>query len=163
MSTILKTIMDWYNNNVAFANTSGLVTMVSALAAMWLANKRKKQNQAITIDVTSATGDVKMLADKVSTLETGVDSLSKNLVNLNDIILLFATGTNIADGTKKEIINLYANMKNNVANLKKDVKEIITTTSEEAKTLVIESEIAAKEVIKEAESIMDRYRKELEV
>ena len=154
--------MDWYNNNVAFANTSGVVTMISALTAMWMANKRKKQNQAITIDVTSATGDVKVLADKVSILEQGVESLCQNLVNLNDMILLFATGTNIADGTKKEIINLYSNTKNNVANLKKDVKEIIAATAEEAKALVIESEIAAKEVIKEAESIMDRYRKELE-
>lgn len=161
MNEVLNQAQDWYNNNVAIANSSGLVSMMLTIVYMKLSSMHKKKAQAITIDVNSATTDVKALTTKVDQLSDNQVKNNQALQNVNRMILAFSLSTNIDSQTKKEIIDLYNDIKNNAIELTKESKQLIESTVEKAKEIVEEVIENVAETKVETKSIMNKYREEL--
>lgn len=161
MSEILKEVTEWYNNNVAIANSSGLITMIVAFFYMYLSNKSKKKEKAIKIDVSTASNDVKQLTSSINQL---VDNQVKNnraLQRINEMVFTFSQATSITPDYKQKLLTLYTEVKNDVIDLSKEAKQVIEETVEKAKETIEETKEEIKEVVEKSKSITDKYWEEL--
>lgn len=141
MTELLETIQNWWNNNVAFANTTGTISMFSIIAFAVLNAKFKKKNHAITIDVNQSTNEVNALKNEVSGLKNELANTSNKINKLTDLLFTFANGTKIDADLKKDLAKIYANTTAESKPILEKAKEVIESTVEEVKEVVKETDI----------------------
>ena len=134
----LKTLGDLWNNGVAFANTSGIMTWFTVIIYSVITYKLKKKDNVITIDVGKSN-------KKVDELKTEVKELKTTVNKLTDIIFIFANSTSIKAEAKKELAKIYSNTKTEIkAEIQETVekvKEIATEVIEDIKETDIYEQI----------------------
>ncbi len=153
-SEVLEQLSNWWNNNVAVANTAGLATSLITLAFVYVSAKLKKKNNEITIDVKQSTDEVEKLALEIKELKEHEAKLIENVALLTDLLYTFANGTKIDEGVKRELSKVYGKIDTDG---KPKVKELV----EKVKNTVGNVASDVIETIKE-ESNYDKLKKSLE-
>lgn len=153
---VLKDVQGWYNSNVAFANTSGIVSSVIAIIFAYFASKAKETEREIKIDVNDSTKKI----DSQNELLTKLTNNVANLQPLVDLLLIFATNTNINNDAKKQITDLYSDIKNNLNDLSEDNKTLIQEVISNTKDAITESIEHTEDIKQTSTSILDKYREQ---
>lgn len=151
MEEILRTIQEWWQNNVSVANLSGVLNTVYILALSYFAYRYKKRSNTITIDVNQSTQEVNRLQDKVVEQNNQIEVLNERLAVLTELLFVFANSTKINDTTKAQLAELYAKAKDGkvIEKIKETVVKVVEKTPEairEVKNVVDVAKEAAKPV-----------------
>lgn len=159
MEEILRTIQEWWQNNVSVANLSGVLNTVYILALSYIAYRYKKRSNTITIDVNQSTQEVNRLQDKVDDQNKHIEVLNERLAVLTELLFVFANSTKINDTTKAQLAELYAKAKdgNVIEKIKETVVKVVEKTPEairEVKNVVD----VAKETAKPVENIYQKLK-----
>lgn len=141
MTEMLKTLEDLWNNSVAFANTTGVTSMIAIFVFAYLNFKFKKKNNTISIDVNQSTKEVNDLKKEVAGLKNELGTAANNINKLTDLLFTFANSTKIEDGPKRELAKIYASTIPESKPILEKAKEVIETTAEEVKEAVKETDI----------------------
>lgn len=161
LDEILKYFENWYNNNVALANTAGLGSFLVGLYAVYSALKSKEDKQKIEIDVNQSSAEVAKVGNRVEEQNERIIQLENKIAGLTDILFIFANSTKISDTTKTELAKVYGKVANNetvkevqkvvevvkekVPEIKQEVMEVVESVQEN----IIEPVIDLKSKIKE--------------
>lgn len=159
MEEILRTIQEWWQNNVSVANLSGVLNTVYILALSYIAYRYKKRSNTITIDVNQSTQEVNRLQDKVVEQNNQIEVLNERLAALTELLFVFANSTKINDTTKAQLAELYAKAKDGkvIEKIKETVVKVVEKTPEairEVKNVVD----VAKETAKPVEDIYQKLK-----
>lgn len=159
MEEILRTIQEWWQNNVSVANLSGVLNTVYILALSYIAYRYKKRSNTITIDVNQSTQEVNRLQDKVVEQNNQIEVLNERLAALTELLFVFANSTKINDTTKAQLAELYAKAKDGkvIEKIKETVVKVVEKTPEairEVKNVVD----VAKETARPVEDIYQKLK-----
>ncbi|QVK18099.1 hypothetical protein KHQ81_14930 [Mycoplasmatota bacterium] len=153
---VLHEFQKWYNNSDAVSNTVQILNLLIIIIFIWVISWLKKKARKLL-----ANDKQKVPEEKMDMLIENQVKNNRALQNVNQMIMLFSLNTNIKDGTKTDIINLYNDIKNNAIDLTNKSKQLIESTVDQAKEIVDTAVENVEEVKIETKSIMDKYRKEL--
>lgn len=157
MEEILRTIQEWWQNNVSVANLSGVLNTVYILALSYIAYRYKKRSNTITIDVNQSTQEVNRLQDKVVEQNKHIEVLNERLAVLTELLFVFANSTKINDTTKTRLAELYAKAKDGT--VIERVKETIVKVQERVPEVIEEIKDVVETTKEAAQPVEDLYNK----
>lgn len=157
MEEILRTIQEWWQNNVSVANLSGVLNTVYILALSYFAHRYKKRSNTITIDVNQSTQEVNRLQDKVVEQNKHIEVLNERLAVLTELLFVFANSTKINDTTKAQLAELYAKAKDGT--VIERVKETIVKVQERVPEVIEEIKDVVETTKEAAQPVEDLYNK----
>lgn len=148
----LNLLGKWWNNGVAFANTTGLLNTLYILALAYLHSRTKKKNQDITIDVKQSSKETERLTQKVESQNNQIHELTDAVKLLTDLVFTFANSTKIEELAKKDLAKIYGQIstkdKTKVKEIVEKVKEAAETVTEKVVETVKEKPVDIYEQIK---------------
>ena len=157
METMLQEITEWWNNNVAVANTAGITSMLIVLAYTYVNTKLRRKQNAITIDVKQSTDEVGKLQVVVNEQKKDIQVLTERLAVLTELLFVFANSTKINDTTKTRLAELYAKAKDGT--VIERVKETIVKVQERVPEVIEEIKDVVETTKEAAQPVEDLYNK----
>lgn len=157
METMLQEITEWWNNNVAVANLSGVTSLLIVLAYTYFNTRLRRKQNEITIDVKQSTDEVGKLQSVVNEQKKDIQVLTERLAVLTEFLFVFANSTKINDTTKTRLAELYAKAKD--GNVIEKVKETVAKVVEKTPEVIQEIQDVVEVAKKTAEPVEDLYKK----
>lgn len=137
----LTAVTKWYNNNVAIANTTGIMAFVTAFGLSFVNSKLRQKEQTINVEVGSNNEKVEKLANNIINLDGRMCATDEKIEKLIDLLYTFADGTKIEPYVKKDLAKIYASPVSKSKPILEKAKEVIETTVEEVKEVVKETNV----------------------
>lgn len=157
MENLLQTLTEWWNNNVAVANTAGITSMFIVLAYTYVNSKLRKRQNAITIDVNQSSEEVGKLRNEVSELRKQEETLTERIALLTELLFVFANSTKISDTTKAQMAELYAKAKD--GRMIEKVKEKVVKVKEKVPEVIQEIKDVVEVTKENGEPIEELHQK----
>lgn len=157
MENLLQTLTEWWNNNVAVANTAGITSMFIVLTYTYINTKLRKKQNAITIDVNQSSTEVNKLRNEVADLRKQEETLTERIALLTELLFVFANSTKINDTTKAQMAELYAKAKD--GKVVEKVKETVVKVKEKVPEVIQEIKDVVETTKEAAQPVEDLYNK----
>lgn len=136
MSEAIEQLQSWYNNNLAFANTSGLMSALFVFVLGVMSRKAKANENAVRIDVGAATEEMKQLMSVVGKLVDNQKQAEESINKLSNMIMIGFNGTKVPESVKLALNKEYASISEQYDRVKKSTDTFIDKVVDESKEII---------------------------